>query len=122
MTVGHRHKVVVGPIPDQRLRTDPGRVLVAGIVGGCWKGKQGHQVSLESLSYRLVMTSQPGIKPLVAVVCHWFSGAVRIIPSWLGGDRRQMRWRRIGPMLKPGRSCNACGSGGSRSQFLGCRR
>ena len=67
MTVGHRHRVVVGPVPDQRLRTDPGRVLVAGIVGGCRNGKQGHQVPLQSLSYRLVMTSQPGIEPLAAL-------------------------------------------------------
>ncbi len=49
MAVGHRHRVVVGPVPDQRQRTDPGRVLVAGIVGGCRKGKQGRQVPLQSL-------------------------------------------------------------------------
>jgi hypothetical protein len=65
--MGQNGRVIVGPVPDQRQRVDPGRVLVAGIVGGCRKGKQGHQVPLQPLAYRLVMTSQPGIQPLAAL-------------------------------------------------------
>ena len=31
--VGHRHRVVVGPVPDQGQRTHPACLLVAGIIG-----------------------------------------------------------------------------------------
>ena len=83
MTVGHRHRVVVGPVPDQRQGAYPGRMLVAGIVGGWRKGKQGRQVPLQSLSYRLVMTSQPGIEPLAAL---YLQVGVQVLEALERGD------------------------------------
>ena len=32
ISVGRRHRVVVGPVPDQGQRTHPARLLVAGVV------------------------------------------------------------------------------------------
>ena len=37
MSIGHRDRVVVGPVPDQRQRADPRRVLVAGVVRHGWQ-------------------------------------------------------------------------------------
>ena len=37
MSIGHWHRVVVGPVPDQRQRADPRRVLVAGVVRHGWQ-------------------------------------------------------------------------------------
>ena len=41
VSVGHRHRVVVGPVPDQRQRTDPAGWLVAGVIGCLGPGQQG---------------------------------------------------------------------------------
>ena len=35
MSVGHRHRVVVGAVPHQGQRTDPAGLLVAGVIGHC---------------------------------------------------------------------------------------
>ena len=31
--VGHRRRVVVGPVPQQRQGTDPARLLLTGVIG-----------------------------------------------------------------------------------------
>ena len=41
VSVGHRRRVVVGPVPDQRQRTDPAGRLVAGVIGCLGPGQQG---------------------------------------------------------------------------------
>ena len=47
--VGHRHRVVVGPVPDQGQRTHPARLLLTGIVGRRRQRLQSLQVPLHPL-------------------------------------------------------------------------
>ena len=47
--VGHRHRVVGGPVPHQGQGTDPARPLVAGVVRRGRQGQQGLQVPLHPL-------------------------------------------------------------------------
>ena len=51
--VGHRRRVVVGPVPQQRQGTDPARLLLTGVVGCCRRGQQGLQVPFHPLTYAL---------------------------------------------------------------------
>ncbi len=52
--VGHRHRVVVGPVSDQREGTHPARLLLTGIVGH--RGQR-HQRASRSRSIRCPMVS-----------------------------------------------------------------
>ena len=48
--VGHRRRVIVGLVPDQRQRTHPARLLLAGVIGRLRQGQQGLQVPFHPLT------------------------------------------------------------------------
>ena len=64
--VGHRYRVVVGPVADQRQRTHSASLLVAGVVGCRRQGQQGLQVPLHPLPNSLCMAAELGVHPLQA--------------------------------------------------------
>ena len=66
VTVGHGHRVVVGPVPYQRQGSDAAHVLVAGVVGCGRERQQRLQITLQPLTYRLLVPSQPSPQPLQA--------------------------------------------------------
>ena len=66
VTVGHGHRVVVGPVPHQGQGADTAHVLVAGIVGHGGEWQQGLQVTLHPLAYSLLVTTQLSPQPLQA--------------------------------------------------------
>ena len=66
VTVSHRHRVVVGPIPHQRQGADTAHVLVAGVVWHGGERPQGFQVTLHPLAYRLLVPTQLSPQPLQA--------------------------------------------------------
>ena len=66
VTVGHWHRVVVGPVPHQRQGADTAHVLVAGIVWHGGERQQGLQVTLHPLAYRLPVSTQLSPQPFQA--------------------------------------------------------
>ena len=66
VTVGHGHRVVVGPVPHQGQGADTAHVLVAGIVWHGGERQQGLQVTLHPLAYRLLVPTQLSPQPLQA--------------------------------------------------------
>ena len=64
--VGHRRRVVVGPVPHQRQGTHPARLLVARVVGHGSQGQQGLQVPLHPLADGLGVAPEPGVHPFQA--------------------------------------------------------
>ena len=66
MTVGHRHRVVVGAVPHQGQGTDPARPLLAGVVGYWRQGQQGLQVPLHPMADALRVAPKPSVHPLQA--------------------------------------------------------
>ena len=64
VSVGHRHRVVVDPVPDQGQGTHSARLFVAGIVGCGRQGQQGLQVPLHPLADGLRVAPEPGVHPL----------------------------------------------------------
>ena len=51
--VGHRGRVIVGPVPHQRQRTHPACLLLAGVVGHRRQRQQGLRVPFHPLAYAL---------------------------------------------------------------------
>ena len=68
VSIGHRHRVVVGSVPDQGQGTHPARLLIAGVVCYRRQRQQGLQVQLHPLSDGLIMSSEPGVHPLQAAL------------------------------------------------------
>ena len=62
--VGHRHRVVVGPVSDQREGTHPARLLLTGVVGHRGQRHQCFQVPLHTMPDGLGVAPQPGVHPL----------------------------------------------------------
>src|SRR6266567_660229 len=59
VAIGGRYRVVGAAIAHQRLRADPGRLLLAGVIG-CWRQVlEGCQIPRQALANRLVVTAQP---------------------------------------------------------------
>ena len=66
VSVGHRHRVAVGLVPDQGQRTHPARLLLAGVVC-CWRQRQqGVQVPLHPLADGLHMSPELGVRSFQA--------------------------------------------------------
>src|SRR5690349_4291784 len=63
VAIGGRYRVVGAAITHQRLRADPGRLLLAGVIG-CWRQVlEGCPIPRQALANRLVVTAQPLGKP-----------------------------------------------------------
>ena len=86
ISVGHRHRVVVGPVPDQGQRTHPACLLVAGIIGYRRQGQQGVQVPLHPLTDGLRMSPELGVHSLQASL---FQVGIERIKAFEGRHRHQ---------------------------------
>ena len=62
VSVGHWHRVVVGPVPYQRQGTDPARLFLAGVVCCCRQRQQGVQVPLHPLTDGLPVFPELGVR------------------------------------------------------------
>src|SRR5689334_379714 len=59
VAISGRYRVVGAAIAHQRLRADPGRLLLAGVIA-CWRQVlEGCQIPCQALANRLVVTAQP---------------------------------------------------------------
>src|SRR5947209_7798639 len=61
--VGGRHRVVGAAIAHQQLRTDPARLLLAGVIGRWRQGVERLQIPNQPFADRLVVTAQPIPEP-----------------------------------------------------------
>ncbi len=84
MTVGHRDRIVIGPVSDQGQRTDPRRVLVAGVVRYGRQRQQLLQVPLQPFSYRLVAAAESIFEPSEAVLLQMSIEGIEALERWNG--------------------------------------
>ncbi len=66
VSAGYRHRVVIGPVPDQRQRTHPPRLPVAGVVGNWRQWQQYVEVPLHPPPDGLRVAPERGVHPLQA--------------------------------------------------------
>ena len=66
VSMGHRRRIVVGPVPDQGQGADPAPLLLAGVVGYGRQRQQGVQIQLHPLPDGLGVPPEPGVHPFQA--------------------------------------------------------
>ena len=81
---GHRDRIVIGPVSDQGQRTDPRRVLVAGVVRYGRQRQQLLQVPLQPFSYRLVVAAESIFEPSEAVLLQMSIEGIEALERWNG--------------------------------------
>ena len=57
VAIGGRYRVVGAAVAHQRLRADPGRLLLAGVIGCWWQGVERRQITLQAFADRLLVTT-----------------------------------------------------------------